>query len=70
MTQHERILDYMEKHGSITTIEAFFYLHITKLPTRVSEMIRDGRKIEKENVHQKNQRGEWETFTRYRLNGG
>lgn len=38
ITQHDRILQYIKDFGSITTIEAFSELGITKLSTRVSEM--------------------------------
>ena len=42
MTQHEKILNYIEQHGSITPMDAFSQLGITKLATRVSELIREG----------------------------
>ena len=37
-TQHDRILQYLAEHDSITVLEAAVKLHITKLPTRISEM--------------------------------
>ena len=40
--QHERILQYMDVHGSITPMEAFSELGITKLSTRIGEMIASG----------------------------
>ena len=40
--QHDRILQYMRDFGSITTLDAFRDLGITKLTTRISEMRRDG----------------------------
>ena len=45
MTQHQRILQYIDDFGSITPMEAFQDLGITKLATRVSELIRDGERI-------------------------
>lgn len=45
MTQKERILDYIQTHGSITTMEAFSNLHITRLAARIEELKRDGHKI-------------------------
>ena len=42
MNQHDRILQYMKDFGSITTLDAFRDLGITKLTTRISEMRRDG----------------------------
>lgn len=41
MTQYQKIIDYIEKHGSITPLDAF-PMGITKLSTRVSEMRRKG----------------------------
>lgn len=45
-TQHSRIIEYMKKHGSITTLDAFRDLGITKLTTRISEMRSMGISIE------------------------
>lgn len=42
MTQHKQILEYIAEHGSITPQEAFNFLGITKLATRVSEMRKKG----------------------------
>ena len=42
MTQRELILNYIKDFGSITPLEAFADLGITKLATRISEMRRDG----------------------------
>lgn len=42
MKQSERIVKYIERFGSITPLEAFRDLGITKLATRVSEMKKDG----------------------------
>lgn len=38
MTQHDRILLYIKDFKSITTLDAFRDLGITKLTTRISEM--------------------------------
>ena len=42
MTQYQKIINYIEKYGSITPYDAFRDLGITKLATRVSEMRRKG----------------------------
>lgn len=42
MTQREQILQYIKDFGSITPMDAFWDLGITKLATRISEMRRDG----------------------------
>jgi hypothetical protein len=65
MNQYQLILDYIEKHGSITTMEAFVNLGITKLSTRISEMIRRGVKITKVSVTVPDRRGKLCRVTRY-----
>ena len=65
MNQHQLILDYIEEHGSITTMEAFMNLGITKLSTRVSELIRRGVKISKVSVTVPDRRGKLCRVTRY-----
>lgn len=42
MTQYQKIINYIEKYGSITPYDAFRDLGITKLATRVSEMRKKG----------------------------
>lgn len=66
MNQHQRISKYMDEFGSITPMEAFADLGITKLATRIGEMIRDGQKIEKEQVTGRNRYGEKIIYMRYR----
>lgn len=66
MTQQERILDYIDRHGSITPMDAFLDLGITKLATRVSELIRGGVRIEKTQKSGKNRFGETVHFMEYR----
>lgn len=41
-TQYDLIYNFIKKHGSITPLQAFQYLHITKLATRISEMTKSG----------------------------
>lgn len=49
-TQREAILDYINEFGSITPMEAFADLGITKLATRISEMRKDGMRFKIETV--------------------
>ncbi len=56
MTQHEAILKYIDDYGSITPMQAFSDLGVTKLATRVSEMKKKGYKFETTEI---------ETTTRY-----
>ena len=65
ITQRDRIGKYMSDFGSITPMQAFADLGITKLSTRVGEMIADGAKIEKTLVVSKNRYGETVRYMRY-----
>lgn len=67
MSQHDRILRYIKTFGSITPMDAFQDLGITKLATRVSEMIRDGIPIEKTPEKSKNRFGDPVSYVRYSL---
>lgn len=46
-TQRERIVEYLETHESITSLEAAIHLGIMDLPKRISELVRDGYPIKK-----------------------
>ena len=65
MTQKERIVQYMDDFGSITTMEAFSDLGITRLASRIHELVRSGLHIKKEIVTSKNRYGEDVHYTRY-----
>lgn len=67
MTQHERIIDYIKEFGSITPMEAFSDLGITKLSTRISEMAKAGIHFEKEIVETQNRYGQKCHYMRYSL---
>lgn len=67
MTQHERIMAYLQDHGSITPIEAVYELGVTKLATRVSEMTRAGAQINKRMVRGVNRYGEPDHYMQYSL---
>lgn len=66
MTQGERILKYIDEKGSITPMEAFMELGVTKLATRISELRRGGEKIEKRYVTATNRFGEKVQYMEYR----
>ena len=66
MTQHQLILAHIDTFGSITPFEAFTEYGITKLATRVSELIRQGERITKEPAEAKNRFGQPVHFMRYR----
>ena len=67
MTQKDAIINYIEEHGSITPMDAFEALGITKLATRVSEIIRDGIPVYKSWEEGENRYGEKVRFMRYSL---
>ena len=68
MTQKKAILDYMQEHGSITPMEAFSDLGVTKLATQISLMIRiDGLNIKKEMVQSTNRYGRPCHYMKYSL---
>ena len=67
MTQREQILNYINEFGSITPMEAFSDLGITKLATRISEMRRDGMEFKIETVKRKNRYGKPVHYARYSL---
>lgn len=69
MTQAERIARYIQEYGSITPMEAFADLGITKLATRISEMKREGYEFDQEIVKGMNRYGENIHFMRYRMKG-
>ncbi len=66
-TQHSRIIEYMKKYGSITTLEAFTDLGITKLTTRISEMRKLGIRILGKRIEVKNRFDETCHVNRYTL---
>jgi hypothetical protein len=69
MTQKEEILDYIKTYGSITPMEAWNELLITKLATRVSEMRKKGMEFKIEYIKKKNIYGRTVRYARYSLGG-
>ena len=41
MTQKEEVLEYLNRHGSITSMQAFKHLGITRLAARISDLRKD-----------------------------
>lgn len=64
-TQIERIEEYINEYGSITPMDAFMDLGITKLATRISTMIRSGYAIKKTMQHGRNRWGQPINFMSY-----
>ena len=67
MTQKEQIIDYLQRFKTITPMEAFGDLGITKLATRISEMRKEGMEFNIETVKRKNRFGKTVWFCRYSL---
>lgn len=67
MNQRDRIYEYIEQNGSITPMDAFSMLGITKLASRVSEMRAAGADIIGEWESKKNRYGKTVRYMRYRL---
>ena len=67
MTQGERIIDYIKQFGSITPMQAFSDLGITKLATRISELKREGVEFEQERINSTNRFGDKVQYMRYML---
>lgn len=65
MTQKEMVLNYIADFGSITPMEAFGDLGITKLATRISEMRKEGKQFKIEVVKGKNRYGKATRYARY-----
>ena len=65
MTQKEMVLQYITDFGSITPMDAFGDLGITKLATRISEMRKDGREFKIDIVKGKNRYGKPTRYARY-----
>ena len=72
VTQCERIIDYMEQFGSISSFEAFTDLGIVRLASRIHDLKGQGYNITSEIKSSKNRFGETVSFKVYRLadNGG
>lgn len=67
MTQRERVLKYIYDFGSISPMEAFKDLGITKLATRISELSRMGYQFDKVYEASKDRYGQCCHFMRYRF---
>lgn len=69
MSQHDLIISYITAHGSITPMDAYGALGITKLATRVSELRRRGVEFEITMEKGHNKFGKAVRYARYRLKG-
>ena len=66
-TQCEKILDYMQRYGSISTLEAFNDLGVARLASRIHDLKDRGYHIQSEIKTAKNRLGEKTSYKVYRL---
>lgn len=67
VNQRQRIIDYINQFGSITSKDAYDDLGITQLATRIKELKEQGYKFETKWESSKNRYGEKVDFKRYFL---
>lgn len=67
--QKQAILNYIKKHRSITSIEAYTQLGITQLVTRISELKEIGYTFDFEWINAKNNNDKQVRFKKYFLKG-
>ena len=67
MTQAERVIDYIVEFGSISSMEAFRDLGITRLAARIADLESDGVHFNRKREMVVNRYGEKVYFTRYSI---
>ena len=67
MTQCDMIISYMKEFGSITTMQAFSDLGITRLASRIHDLQKSGYDIDREIIRGKNRYDEPVHYMRYTL---
>ena len=67
INQCQRIVDYMTRFGSISTLEAFNDLGVARLASRIHDLKCQGYNIISETKTSKNRYGESVSFKVYRL---
>lgn len=67
ITQKQLVLQYLKDFGSITSIQAFADLGITRLAARISDLKDVGVYTKKETITSKNRYGKTVHFAKYSL---
>lgn len=67
ITQADRVLDYIKQFGSITTLDAFRDLGVTRLSARIYELKARGLDIGSTTITNKNRFGENIWYSKYYL---
>ncbi len=65
MNQEQKIINYVERFGSITTLDAFRDLAITRLSARIFNIKKLGYKVSSVREKSKNKLGEEVNYSRY-----
>ena len=67
-TQAREVLEYMEKNGSITILQAVYDLQMTRLSARIWEIVNKmGIPVKSESVRVKKKNGKYTRVARYSL---
>ena len=70
MTQCEKIIEYINTFGSISTMDAFRDLGITRLASRIHDLTNRGYEFDRYYIIKKNRYGEPVRYLRYSLKRG
>ena len=65
MIQNQMVLDYIDRNGSITQIEAFKSLGVTRLSARIADLKESGVPIKSDWEHGVNRFGDKTRYKRY-----
>ena len=66
-SQSDLVIAWLRAHGSISTMEAFQYLGITRLSARIWELRNEGYQFDETFETSKNRFGESVSYKRYRF---
>lgn len=66
-SQCDKIVEYMQKHGSITQLQAYIDIGCWRLASRINDLRRKGYAIKTETVKIKNRDGNSVPIARYSL---
>lgn len=70
MTQNERVLAYIKQNGSITSMQAFADLGITRLSARIKNLRDSGVSINSKMIYKTRKDGTTVHYTEYSLADG
>lgn len=67
ISQCDKIVEYMQKHGSITQLDAYLDIGCWRLASRISDLKKRGYAIKREMIKVKNRYGESVPVAKYSL---